>query len=71
MTDVPAFGIYEELRHLRLQELLDQHPELRSVFGKLDTRRNRPATPPLFPGYSSRRYARSATPRSGSRSPTE
>ena len=36
MTDVPAFGIYEELRHLRLQELLDQHPELRSVFGKLD-----------------------------------
>jgi hypothetical protein len=36
MADVPAFGIYEELRHLRLQELLDQHPELRSVFGKLD-----------------------------------
>ena len=36
MTDIPAFGIYEELRHQRLQELLDLHPELRSVFGKLD-----------------------------------
>jgi hypothetical protein len=36
MNDLPAFGIYEELHHLHLQDLLDRHPELRSVFGKLD-----------------------------------
>ena len=36
MTDVPVFGIYEELHHLRLEEILRRHPELRSVFGKLD-----------------------------------
>jgi len=36
MTDIPAFGIYEELHHLRLEEILRRHPELRSVFGKLD-----------------------------------
>lgn len=26
MTDVPAFGIYEELHHLRLEEVLRWHP---------------------------------------------
>ena len=36
MADVPAFGIYEELHHQRLEEILRRHPELRSVFGKLD-----------------------------------
>ena len=36
MTDSPAYGIYEELLHHRLQDLLRRHPELRSVFGKLD-----------------------------------
>lgn len=36
MTDIPAFGIYEELSHRRLDEVLQRHPELRSVFGKLD-----------------------------------
>jgi superfamily II DNA or RNA helicase len=36
MTDLPAPGIYEELHHQRLAEVLRRHPELRSVFGKLD-----------------------------------
>jgi len=31
-----AFGIYEALLDELLQEALDQHPELRSVFGKID-----------------------------------
>ena len=36
MTDSLAHGIYEKLLHRSLEEILHQHPELRSVFGKLD-----------------------------------
>jgi HKD family nuclease len=36
MSDAPVPGIYEELFHRRLEEILSRHPELRSVFGKLD-----------------------------------
>ncbi len=34
---IPAQGIYEALLDEDLQSILDRHPELRSVFGKLDS----------------------------------
>ena len=43
--DALAFGIYEELHHRRLKELLDRHPELRSVFANSIPRRSRSAPP--------------------------
>lgn len=36
MTKKLAYGIYDALLDSQMQEILDQYPELRTVFGKLD-----------------------------------